>query len=129
MVTRPAARAFRSGLPDAGGRSRAADLRKREEIGAGSRSASWISLSLRLAHPVRLGGRSHHIRKFGLVYVHPCLQVIAGVERLNTNDRDAEDTTTFSFRVTLKNLGEIGTDADLMGGRLAIAGTILMRRC
>jgi lipopolysaccharide assembly outer membrane protein LptD (OstA) len=53
--------------------------------------------------------------KFGLIYTHPCLQLAAGVERRNTNDRDAEDTTTISFRVTFKNLGEIGADADLFG--------------
>jgi hypothetical protein len=41
---------------------------------------------------------------------------LAGVERLNTSDRDAEASTTVSFRVILKNLGEIGTDADLMAG-------------
>jgi hypothetical protein len=51
----------------------------------------------------------------GLIYTHPCLQLLAGVERRNTNNRDAEDTTTISLRVVLKNLGEIGTDADLFG--------------
>ena len=88
-------------------------LRKREEITAGL----WfrISDSLSLAAQARrnLEADTTIFQKFGLVYTHPCLQVIAGVERNNTNDRDAEETTTFSFRVTLKHLGQIGEGTDL----------------
>jgi lipopolysaccharide assembly outer membrane protein LptD (OstA) len=88
-------------------------LRKREEITAGL----WfrISDSLALAAQTRrdLVADTPIFQKFGLVYTHPCLQVIAGVERSNTNDRDAEETTTFSFRVTLKHLGQLGEGTDL----------------
>jgi LPS-assembly protein len=88
-------------------------LRKREELTAGL----WfrISDSLALAAQTRrdLVADTPIFQKFGLVYTHPCLQVIAGVERNNTNDRDAEETTTFSFRVTLKHLGQIGEGTDL----------------
>jgi hypothetical protein len=54
--------------------------------------------------------------QLGGVYTHPCLQLIAGVERRNTNNRDAEDSTTFSVRVTLKYLGEIGAEGFGIGG-------------
>jgi LPS-assembly protein len=88
-------------------------LRKREEITAGL----WfrISDSFALAAQTRrdLVADTPIFQKFGLVYTHPCLQVIAGVERSNTNDRDAEETTTFSFRVTLKHLGQLGEGTDL----------------
>ena len=88
-------------------------LRKREEITAGL----WfrISDSLSVAAQTRrnLEADTTIFHKFGLVYTHPCLQIVGGVERSNTNDRDAEDSTTFSFRVTLKHLGELGQDPDL----------------
>jgi LPS-assembly protein len=88
-------------------------LRKREEITAGV----WlrISDSLAVAAQTRrnLEADTTIFHKFGLIYTHPCLQLIGGVERRNTDDRDAEDTTTFSFRVTLKHLGEFGQDPDL----------------
>jgi LPS-assembly protein len=90
-------------------------LRKREEITAGL----WLRMSdsLALAAQTRrnLEADTTIFHKFGLVYTHPCLQLIAGVERSNTNDRDAEDTTTFSFRVTLKHLGQLGEGTDLFG--------------
>ncbi|HEX6113890.1 MAG TPA: LPS assembly protein LptD [Geminicoccaceae bacterium] len=88
-------------------------LRKREEITAGL----WfrISDSLALGAQTRrnLEADTTIFHKFGLIYTHPCLQLIGGVERRNTDDRDAEDTTTFSFRVTLRHLGEFGQDPEL----------------
>lgn len=90
-------------------------LRKREEITAGL----WfrVSDSIALAGQTRrnLEADTTIFHRFGLVYTHPCLQLVAGVERRNTDDRDAEDTTTFSFRITLKHLGQFGADADLFG--------------
>jgi hypothetical protein len=44
------------------------------------------------------------------------VQIAAGVERRNTRNRDAEDTTAFSLRVTFKYLGEIGADTISVGG-------------
>ena len=90
-------------------------LREREEIRGGLSIGLLDSLSLRLATRYDLAADRSISEQLGLFYVHPCLQLVAGVERLNTSDRDAEPTTTISFRVTLKNLGEIGTDADLLG--------------
>jgi LPS-assembly protein len=90
-------------------------LREREEIRGGLSIGLLDSLSLRFATRYDLTADRSISEQLGLFYVHPCLQLVAGVERLNTSDRDAEPTTTISFRVILKNLGEIGTDADLMG--------------
>jgi LPS-assembly protein len=91
-------------------------LHEREEIRGGISVQLLDSLSLRLATRYDLAQDRSISDQFGLFYVHPCLQLLAGVERLNTSDRDAEASTTVSFRVILKNLGEIGTDADLMAG-------------
>lgn len=90
-------------------------LRKREEITAGFRFRVSDSLVLGARTRRNLEANTDIFHQFGLVYTHPCLQLVAGVERRNTNDRDAEDTTTFSFRVTLKHLGQLGADADLFG--------------
>jgi LPS-assembly protein len=91
-------------------------LREREEIRGGVSLQVLDSLSLRLATRYDLSEDRSISDQLGLLYVHPCLQLLAGIERLNTSDRDAEGTTTISFRVILRNLGEIGTDADLMAG-------------
>jgi LPS-assembly protein len=91
-------------------------LREREEIRGGISLQVLDSLSLRLATRYDLSEDRSISDQLGLLYVHPCLQLLAGIERLNTSDRDAEGTTTISFRVILRNLGEIGTDADLMAG-------------
>jgi LPS-assembly protein len=90
-------------------------LREREEIRGGIALRVLDSLSLRATNRYDLAADRTISWQVGLVYTHPCLQIAAGVERRNTNDRDAEDTTTTSFRVTFKNLGEIGADADLFG--------------
>jgi hypothetical protein len=68
------------------------------------------SLSLRATTRYDLAEDRTVSQQFGLVYTHPCLQLAAGVERRNTSDRDAEDSTTFSLRVTFKYLGAIGVD-------------------
>jgi LPS-assembly protein len=90
-------------------------LRQREELTAGLFVRISDSLAIRAQTRQNLEADTTIFHKFGLIYTHPCVQIAAGVERRNTNDRDAEDTTTVSFRVTLRNLGEIGADADLFG--------------
>lgn len=90
-------------------------LRKREEITAGLWFRVSDSIALRAETRRNLEADSTIFHRFGLVYTHPCLQFIGGIERRNTNDRDAEDTTTISFRITLKHLGEFGADADMFG--------------
>jgi LPS-assembly protein len=88
-------------------------LRKREEITATAWFRIFDSVALAAQTRRNLEADTTIFHKLGLVYTHPCLQIVGGVERSNTNDRDAEDTTTFSFRVTLRHLGEFGQDPDL----------------
>jgi LPS-assembly protein len=85
-------------------------LREREEIRGGVSLGVSESLSLRATTRYDLAEDRTVSQQFGLVYTHPCLQLAAGVERRNTSDRDAEDSTTFSLRVTFKYLGAIGVD-------------------
>jgi LPS-assembly protein len=89
---------------------------EREQIRGGISLGVLDSLSLRATTTYDLAEDRSISDQLGLIYTHPCLQLLAGVERRNTGDRDAEPTTSISFRVILKNLGEIGTDADLFGG-------------
>ena len=90
-------------------------LREREEIRGGVSVRLLDSLSLRATNRYDLAADRTVSWQVGLVYIHPCLQLAAGVERRNTRDRDAEDTTTISLQVVFRNLGGIGTDADLFG--------------
>lgn len=53
---------------------------------------------------------------FGVVYRNICLVLAAGIERSNTRTRTEDSATTVAVRLTLKNLGEIGTDGSLFGG-------------
>ena len=52
---------------------------------------------------------------FGLVYRHPCLLVVAGVERRFTEDRDARAETSVSVRLSFQNLGEFSADPGPLG--------------
>ncbi len=52
---------------------------------------------------------------FGLIYRNACLLLIGGLEQDFTKDRDAGGGTTFSFRVTFQNLGEIGGEGSVPG--------------
>jgi LPS-assembly protein len=85
-------------------------LREREEIRGGVSVGVSESLSLRATTRYDLAEDRTVSWQFGAVYTHPCLQLAAGVQRRNTSNRDAEDSTTFSLRVTFKYLGEIGAD-------------------
>jgi LPS-assembly protein len=90
-------------------------LREREEILGGATLRLLDSLSVRGTGRYDLAADRTVSWQIGLVYSHPCLQLGVGVDRRNTNDRDAEDTTTIFFRVAFKNLGDIGTEAGLPG--------------
>lgn len=89
--------------------------RSREEITAGVTVGLLRSLSLRAQTRRNLRADRTVWHKFGLIYRHPCLQLVAGLERRFTQNRDAEDTTTFSFRVIFQNLGELAADSKLLG--------------
>ena len=91
-------------------------LREREELRGGITLGVSDSLSLRATGRYDLANDRTVSWQFGGVYTHPCLQIIAGVERRNTSNRDADDSTTFSVRLTLKYLGEIGAEGFGFGG-------------
>jgi LPS-assembly protein len=91
-------------------------LRQREEIRAGVALGVTDSLSVRAATRYNLAEDRAVSHQLGLLYTHPCLQIAAGVERRNTSNRDAGDSTTFSLRLTFKHLGEIGADSFAIGG-------------
>ena len=91
-------------------------LREREEIRGGISLGVSDSLSLRATGRYDLANDRTVSWQLGGVYTHPCLQIIAGVERRNTSNRDADDSTTFSVRLTLKYLGEIGAEGFGIGG-------------
>jgi LPS-assembly protein len=91
-------------------------LREREEIRAGVSLVVTDSLSVRAATRYNLAEDRAVSHQLGMIYSHPCLQIAAGVERRNTSDRDAGDSTTFSLRLTFKHLGEIGADSLAIGG-------------
>jgi LPS-assembly protein len=90
-------------------------LREREEIRGGIAVRLFDSLLLRGTNRYDLAADRTVSWQIGMVYTHPCVQLGVGVARRNTRNRDAEDATTVSFQVVFKNLGEIGTDADLFG--------------
>jgi LPS-assembly protein len=90
-------------------------LREREEIRGGISVRVSDSLSLRATNRYDLAADRTVSWQLGLIYTHPCLQLAAGIQRRNTSNRDAEDTTTISFRIVFRNLGGIGTEANLFG--------------
>jgi LPS-assembly protein len=91
-------------------------LREREEIRAAVSLGVTDSLSVRAATRYNLTEDRTVSHQLGMIYTHPCLQIAAGVERRNTSNRDAGDSTTFSLRLTFKHLGEIGADSLAIGG-------------
>jgi LPS-assembly protein len=91
------------------------DTSSREEITAGVSVGLLPSLSVAASTRRNLDENENIWYKFGLVYRHPCLTVIAGLERQNTKQADARAATTFSIRFILKNLGEVHTGGGLLG--------------
>jgi LPS-assembly protein len=89
--------------------------RSREEITAGVVLGLLPSLSLRAQTRRNLEQDRTVWHKIGLVYRHPCLTLVAGVERSYTQQADAPDSTTFSIRVIFKNLGELSADTSGLG--------------
>jgi hypothetical protein len=43
-------------------------------------------------------------------YIHPCLEVFAGMQRRFTDDRDADGDISVALRVEFKNLGAFGVE-------------------
>ena len=91
------------------------EFRQREEITAGVQIGFGPDLTLRAQTRRDLQEDSTVANTFGLIYRHPCLLLVGGLEKQFTKDRDAGDGTTISFRVTFQGLGEVGGQTSLAG--------------
>ncbi len=91
------------------------EFRARQELTAGVQVGLGNDLTFRAQTRRDLEASSTVANTFGLIYRHPCLLVIGGVEQQFAEDRDAGDGTTFSLRLTFENLGEIGGQTSLAG--------------
>ncbi len=81
----------------------------REEITAGVVLGLLPSLSLGAQTRRNLQLDRPVWYKVGLVYRHPCLTLVAGIERNYTEQPGVPESTTFSIRVILLHLGEVST--------------------
>jgi LPS-assembly protein len=90
--------------------------RKREEIRAGVSLRLTDSISVRARTRRNLQADRNIFHKFALVYTHPCLTLVVGVEHKNTSQGDALSSTTFKFRVVFLNLGELKAGSKALGG-------------
>ncbi len=91
------------------------EFRARQELTAGLQVGLGNDLTLRAQTRRDLEASSTVANTFGLIYRHPCLLVIGGVEQQFTEDRDAGNGTTISLRLTFENLGEVGGQTSLAG--------------
>ncbi|MGI9485989.1 MAG: LPS-assembly protein LptD [Geminicoccaceae bacterium] len=91
------------------------EFRKREEITAGLQLGLGGGVTVRAQTRRDLRANRTVANTFGLIYRHPCLVLIGGVEQQFTEDRDAGDGTTISLRLTFQNLGEVGGETSVIG--------------
>lgn len=91
------------------------EFREREELTAGFQVGFGSSVTLRAQTRRDLEENSTVANTFGLIYRHPCLLLIGGLEQQFTENRDASDGTTVSLRVTFQSLGEVGGQTSLAG--------------
>jgi LPS-assembly protein len=91
------------------------EFRAREELTTGIQFGLGDSVTFRAQTRRDLEAGQTIKNTYGLIYRHPCLLLIGGVEQLFTENRDAGDGTTISLRVTFQNLGEVGGETSLSG--------------
>jgi LPS-assembly protein len=86
---------------------------EREEviIEAELRATSWLSLQGELRRNLDQDRWVYY--RAGLTYIHPCLEVFAGMQRKFTRDRDADPETSVAVRLAFKNLGAVGLEEGL----------------
>lgn len=89
------------------------EFRQREEITTGLQLGFGGGVTVRAQTRRDLKADRTIANTFGLIYRHPCLLLIAGVERNFTENRDAGDGTTVSLRLTFQNLGEVGGETSV----------------
>ena len=90
----------------------------REEITAGVVAHLLPSLSLGAQTRRNLQLDEPIWYKVGLVYRHPCLTLVAGVERSYTTQADVRESTTFSVRVILAHLGGVSAGSGVLGSMM-----------
>ncbi|MGH6944102.1 MAG: LPS-assembly protein LptD, partial [Geminicoccaceae bacterium] len=93
-------------------------FRQRKEINAGVTLGISRSLAVRAQTRRNLELNEPISYKFGFIYRHPCLQLIGGFERRFTENEDTEGSTTFTIRVTFRNLGERSSETGVPGSSL-----------
>jgi LPS-assembly protein len=87
------------------------------ESGFDSREEIVLGARAQLTERVALGAQTRRdltrdasvAHQFGLLYTHPCLTLLAGLEQSFTAAGEVEDETTVLVRIALKNLGELET--------------------
>jgi lipopolysaccharide assembly outer membrane protein LptD (OstA) len=89
------------------------DVNRREEVVAEAelRATSWLSLHGQLRRNLEQDRWVSY--SFGLSYIHPCLEVFAGMRRKFTDDRDADGDLSVAVRLEFKNLGSVGLEEGL----------------
>jgi hypothetical protein len=75
------------------------------------RATSWLSLHGQLRR--NLDEDRWISYRVGLTYIHPCLEVFAGMRRKFTDDRDADGDTSVAISLAFKNLGAVGLEEGL----------------
>jgi len=91
------------------------EFTEREELTAGLQLGLGGGWTFRAQTRRDLQADSTIANTYGLIYRHPCLVLIAGVEQQFAEDRDAGDGTTFSLRLTLQHLGQVGGETSAFG--------------
>jgi LPS-assembly protein len=89
------------------------EVKEREEVVASAelKATSWLALEGRLRRNIEQDRWVSY--RAGLTYIHPCLEVFAGMQRRFTNDRDADGDISIAVRVAFKNLGAVGLEEGL----------------
>jgi LPS-assembly protein len=87
------------------------DEREEVIIEAELRATSWLSLHGELRRNLDQDAWIYY--RAGLTYIHPCLEVFAGMQRKFTDDRDADADTSVAVRLAFKNLGAVGLEEGL----------------
>lgn len=85
----------------------------REELVLGARTQVTSTLALGAQTRRDLTRDATVASQFGLLYTHPCLTVLAGLERSFTTTGEVDDETTALVRLAFRNLGEIETGSFL----------------
>ena len=87
------------------------DEREEVIVEAELRATSWLSLHGELRRDLDQDAWIYY--RAGLTYIHPCLEVFAGMQRKFTDDRDADADTSVAISVAFKNLGAVGIEEGL----------------